>query len=78
MITDQQYEQLCFISEQIESQEQFLFVIHRGDEDSPDEVGVDVLEYWNEDEIDGGWMSFDEAVDFINSHHEDEHEEEEF
>ena len=51
----------------IERKKEFLFVIYDGDNKS---VGVDVLCYEGEDNLDGGWFnSLKETYDFIKSYY---------
>jgi hypothetical protein len=62
MTIDDLYE----LIEEVEHEQKYLFVVY---DNAVDNIGIDVLDYETEDEIDGGWFkSIDEVYDFVNEH----------
>lgn len=72
MITPEQLEEIYDLANEIEDEQIVIFVITS----SPGEelIGIDVLEYWSEDSIDGGLLTYEEAIELIMYHHLDENE----
>ena len=73
MITPEQLETLYELIDDIEEECIVIFVVHESQIEQ-NLIGIDVLEYWQEDIIDGGWFSYEDAIDLIKSHHLDENE----
>lgn len=62
MTIDDLYE----LIEEVELEQKYLFVVY---DNATDEIGIDVLDYDTEDEIDGGYFeSVQEVYDFVNEH----------
>lgn len=57
-------DELYALIEEVELEQKYLFVVY-----DQDQIGIDVLDYETEDEIDGGWFdSIEEAIEFVKEH----------
>lgn len=53
----------------IERKKEFLFVVFPSED--PNVVGIDVRDYENEDALDGGWFTVEEAEEFLMNYLEE-------
>lgn len=66
-MTFERYDALCelyALIEEVESEQKYIFVVY-----DKEQIGIDVLDYETEDEIDGGWFdTIEEAMAFVKEH----------